>query len=42
MTNARTEMPVALVSDDGEVMACAYVPRAQRARVSVPTEECLD
>ena len=35
-------MPAALIGDDGEVMACAYVPRAQRARASIPADECLD
>ena len=39
---AQTQMPAALLSDDGEVMACAFVSRAQRARMSVPTEDCLD
>jgi len=30
----------ALVGEDGEVMACAYVPRSQRG--SVPAQDCRD
>jgi len=38
-------MPAAMVGDDGQVMACAYVPRSQRsapAAAQVPADDCVD
>ena len=37
-------MPAALVGEDGEVMACTYVPRSQRAAASrsAADEECRE
>ena len=35
-------MPAALVGEDGEVMACTYVPRSQRAAAAAASRSAAD